>query len=278
MRDSGGFHSRSFGCGTVLRELEDDPVGFRNLGCPPWILGGVKHVSVTERPFEERLLAEMQRLQRHAEQRVALAGADDLVQETLLRAWRGRDSFDASRDLWPWLRTVADRAAVRRHEVEARQPATDRTAEVEAESASDEAEREPPFDVAPFLEQLRPDEREVVERFYFGGASIADIARDRSCPEGTVKSQLSRARMRLAGLLGGMMLGVAAIVWVNLPGDEPGIENAPARLAFHSITIEHVEPEPARLARKDLSKTIDRGWVVVGGVTPDNPKAPDGVK
>ncbi|MFT6832651.1 MAG: hypothetical protein ACJAZN_002829, partial [Planctomycetota bacterium] len=24
MHDSGGFHSRSFGCGTVLRELKDD--------------------------------------------------------------------------------------------------------------------------------------------------------------------------------------------------------------------------------------------------------------
>ncbi|QDV05589.1 ECF RNA polymerase sigma factor SigL [Planctomycetes bacterium Poly30] len=227
------------------------------------------------RPFEERLLAELQRLQRHAEQRAAdRAAADDLVQETLLRAWRGRASFDPERELWPWLRVVADNAASRRAEVEARQPETDRAIAVELEPDGSEPEREPPFDVRPFLEKLRAEEREVVERFYFGGASIAEIARDRSCAEGTVKSQLSRARMRLAGMLAGLVLGLGALMWWFWP--PPPLEPAPARLAYHSLTVEHIEPEPAKLAVRDLSKTTRRGWTVVGAVTAETQDSPPG--
>lgn len=245
--------------------------------------GGVEPVSTAiPRPFEERLLTQIQRLQSHAEHRAGAAAADDVVQETLLRAWRCRDSFDPAREIWPWLKTVAERAAARRFEVEARQPATDGSTEVEHEPGRQDDGREPPFDVRPFLAKLRPEEREVVERFYFGGASIAEIARDRSCAEGTVKSQLSRARTRLAGMLAGLVLALGAIFWTLWPARSsepvPARAPAPARLAFHSLTVEHVRVEAPKLATKDLSKTTHRGWVVVGAVTPETERAPKGRK
>lgn len=37
---------------------------------------------------------------------------EDLVQETFLRAYRAFDDFDADRPLWPWLSTIASRAAI----------------------------------------------------------------------------------------------------------------------------------------------------------------------
>ena len=230
----------------------------------------------TPRPFEERLLAELQRLRQHADQRMAhrdgAAAADDLVQETLLRAWQARASFDPGRDLWPWLRTVAENAANRGLEVEARQPLTDRTVTIELEAKRAEPEREPPFDLRPFLAKLRPDEREVVESFYLKGVSIAEIARGRNCPEGTVKSQLSRARMRLARLLAGLMLGLAALGWALWPARL--VAPTPARVASHSISVEYLIPEPAKLATRDRSKTTHRGWIVVGAVTPETEGSP----
>lgn len=40
------------------------------------------------------------------------AAAEDLAQETLIRALHALDRFDASRPLWPWLRRIASNAAI----------------------------------------------------------------------------------------------------------------------------------------------------------------------
>ncbi len=132
------------------------------------------------------------RLQRFAERRHGAAQADDIVQETLLRAWKGRGGFDESKELWPWLRTVAGHVAAKRFESEARLG----TECADVELIHGEPLREPAVseETQAILQRLQGGEREVVDRFYLHGESVAEIARDRSCPEGTVKSQLSRAR------------------------------------------------------------------------------------
>lgn len=227
------------------------------------------------RPFEERLLGQLVRLQSFAEKRLGAIHADDLVQETLLRAWLGRSGFDASRDLWPWLKTVAENVAVRRLEVEARQPGLSPEGVAEqSESPGSAKDREPPFDVQPFIAQLSPADQEVVERFYFAGASIREIARDRGCPEGTVKSQLSRARRRLAALLGGLVLTVVALMTPRAAHSptEDVTTDSPARLSHYSISVEHTRPAPPELRRVDRSSSTKLGWNVVGAIsTPIDP-------
>jgi RNA polymerase sigma-70 factor (ECF subfamily) len=121
------------------------------------------------------------------------AHAEDIVQETLMRAWRKPsvlDQRDASARAW--LFTVARnlviddaRSARRRHETAT--PAD----ELPEPVAADETERM--LDVwliGDALASLSAEHREVVVRAYYGGLSTAELSAELGIPEGTVKSRL----------------------------------------------------------------------------------------
>lgn len=156
--------------------------------------------------LEGRLTASLPRLRRHLARRRPVPGIelDDLAQEVLARALRYRARYDPRRALWPWLRTLAERvrsdqrtAGKRRAaplsalDPQPPEPAArgDGCARVDAD---DELER--------LLAPLSAREREVLVRFHQHGQSVRAIAAALALPEGTVKSHLSRARRRLAGL------------------------------------------------------------------------------
>ncbi|WP_345504186.1 sigma-70 family RNA polymerase sigma factor [Pedococcus ginsenosidimutans] len=117
--------------------------------------------------------------------------AEDLVQESLLRAWRdpqlgGRSDAQARAWLFTVVRNlVVDRwrSAASRHEVAGLDwvdPVTgDRTGEV--------LDR---WLIADALGSLSADHRRVVAAAYYEGRSVAEIAAELRIPEGTVKSRL----------------------------------------------------------------------------------------
>jgi len=116
------------------------------------------------------------------------ARAEDVVQETMLRAWRrGIADGDSAR---AWLFTVARhlviddvRSARARHEA-----TTDRPPEG---SVGDQVDAL--FEsllVADALRALSPDHRAVVLRAYYGRLTVAEIATELAIPAGTVKSRL----------------------------------------------------------------------------------------
>ncbi|ATG50722.1 RNA polymerase subunit sigma [Brachybacterium vulturis] len=119
------------------------------------------------------------------------ADADDVVQETLLRAWR-RPSILAEdpAQVHGWLVTVAHnlvvdqaRSAYRRHE--------EPVAEQPESTAEDRIDRL--FDallLRDALASLSADHREVIVRAYYGGCSTTELAAALGVPEGTVKSRL----------------------------------------------------------------------------------------
>jgi RNA polymerase sigma-70 factor, ECF subfamily len=113
--------------------------------------------------------------------------AEDVVQETFLRAWRnaGRLSGDAR----PWLFTVARRIVidVRRQ----RRPAPAGAAPVSpATAAPDELEQALlSWDVTEAFRTLSADHRAVLVEVHFRDRSIAEAARVLEIPEGTVKSR-----------------------------------------------------------------------------------------
>lgn len=124
------------------------------------------------------------------------AAADDVVQESLVRAWRRRETYDSSRGTAAvWLLAItADRAG--RHRARHRDSAE--LVDVAAE-APDVVSR---VAVERAVRLLPRQQRLAVELHYFVGLPVAEAAAVMSLAEGTVKSHLSDARRNLRGLLG----------------------------------------------------------------------------
>jgi RNA polymerase sigma-70 factor, ECF subfamily len=123
--------------------------------------------------------------------------ADDVVQETLLRAWQHPEiAEDPRRSPRAWLFTVARNLVID----EQRSPRVRRAAgSIDAAGA---AERPSPDEVDAALDrlllgdalaQLSTEHRAVIRRAYYLRWSTAQIAADLGIPEGTVKSRLHYA-------------------------------------------------------------------------------------
>ena len=126
------------------------------------------------------------------------ASAHDVVQETLLRAWRHPESLDPARgSTRGWLFTVARRLVIddwrsarnRRESVHADVP--DRVVVDESEQVLQQ------WVVTQALTRLSPEHRAVLGECYFRGRSVAEAARTLAIPEGTVKSRTHYALMNL---------------------------------------------------------------------------------
>lgn len=121
-----------------------------------------------------------------------VARAEDVVQETLLRAWRHPTAMDPTRgSVRGWLFTVAHNIAVDGHRARAARPT-----EVGDDALADVAEPRDDFDraldrwlVADALASLSGNHRDVIVETYYRGRSVAEAARALGVPPGTVKSR-----------------------------------------------------------------------------------------
>ena len=123
--------------------------------------------------------------------------AEDVVQETLLRAWQHPEVIgDTERSARAWLFTVArnmiidDRRSARYRNVVAStdvEGAPEQSTPDEVNAALDR------LLMADAMTQLSVEHRAVVERSYYRGWTTAQIAADLEIAEGTVKSRLHYA-------------------------------------------------------------------------------------
>lgn len=138
--------------------------------------------------------------------------ADDLFQETFLRAVRSAETFDASKSFRPWLTTIAvnlvrDDARRRKLQNEVAVQAAEtrgRGARMVApqEMPDEQAERgDEAVKVRAALQRLTEKEREVVLLHFYERLTLAEAADVLAVPLGTVKSRLHGALERLRGLL-----------------------------------------------------------------------------
>lgn len=118
--------------------------------------------------------------------------ARDVVQETLLRAWRHLDQLDPERpDARSYLFTVARNLITDRWRADQRRPRlVHDDAAMAAEAAPDALDAAVQgWLVADALERLTPEHRQVVEALYFAGHSVSAAAIELGIPAGTVKSR-----------------------------------------------------------------------------------------
>ena len=154
-------------------------------------------------PLKQALLGLIPNLRAFA---VSLCGdierADDLVQESLLKAWNHLDSFQEGTNLRAWLFTILrntyfSECRRRRREVEDR----DGTKAAELAVHPDQQGHLDMQDFRRALNILPPDQREALVLVGAAGFSYEEAAAISACAVGTIKSRVNRARGKLIELL-----------------------------------------------------------------------------
>jgi RNA polymerase sigma-70 factor (ECF subfamily) len=127
--------------------------------------------------------------------------AEDLVQETLLRAWRHPEALDPARgSVRSWLFTTARNLAIDAWRRPGRK-AEVFTNELPERAISDETDSMlQSWLVAEALSQLSLPHREVLVECFYGGRSVSEAAKRLGVPPGTIKSRTHYAlrALRLA--------------------------------------------------------------------------------
>ncbi|WP_189336503.1 sigma-70 family RNA polymerase sigma factor [Actinoplanes ianthinogenes] len=120
--------------------------------------------------------------------------AEDIVQETLLRAWRNAHRLGAQgqQSLRPWLVTVARRIAIDEHRSANARPAETYDRELESfPTTSDETDKVlQSMTVSDALRQLSHSHREILIETYFRGRTVPEAAEVLNLPLGTAKSRV----------------------------------------------------------------------------------------
>jgi RNA polymerase sigma-70 factor (ECF subfamily) len=128
--------------------------------------------------------------------------ADDLVQETLLRALVNIDSFEPGTNLSAWLFTILRNLF--RSEYRKRRREVEDGDGTYAESLKSQPEQEARVEFREFraaLAKLPSDQREALILVGASGFSYEEAANICGCAVGTIKSRVNRARTRLAELM-----------------------------------------------------------------------------
>src|ERR687889_2291373 len=128
--------------------------------------------------------------------------ADDLVQETLLRAYANINSFQPGTNMSAWMFTILRNLF--RSEYRKRRREVEDTDGSYAESLKSHPEQNSRLEFQEFraaLAKLPPDQREALILVGASGFSYEEAANICGCAVGTIKSRVNRARSRLASLL-----------------------------------------------------------------------------
>ena len=131
--------------------------------------------------------------------------AEDLAQETFVKAFRSLAAFDTTRRLSSWLFRIAHNTAI-----DAMRRARPPQVPIETVPSAADAPDEPPDPVErqelghaleAALDTLRPDQRAAIVLRYENGLSFDEIGTILGVPEVTARSHVHRARKELARLL-----------------------------------------------------------------------------
>ena len=129
--------------------------------------------------------------------------ADDLVQETILRAWEKRASFQPGTNLTAWLFTILRNQFHTTYRKQKREVEDgDGIYAARLKSAPEQLHKLELQDLRSALQQSAPEQREAVLLVAAEGVSYEDAAAICGVAVGTIKSRVNRARTRLAELMG----------------------------------------------------------------------------
>jgi RNA polymerase sigma-70 factor (ECF subfamily) len=132
--------------------------------------------------------------------------ADDLVQETMARAWKARASFRPGTNARAWTHRILFNTYINHYRKKKRERQA--LEELRGMSVGSTQPRHEGLgdEVLAALHALQPEFREAVELVDLNNLSYQDAAKRLACPVGTVMSRLHRGRKRLRSALQGYAL------------------------------------------------------------------------
>ncbi|MFJ6700787.1 sigma-70 family RNA polymerase sigma factor [Streptomyces sp. NPDC091272] len=118
--------------------------------------------------------------------------AEDVVQETLIRAWKNAGRLDrATGSVRPWLVTVARRIVIDLHRSRQARPVEVDPSPLEVLPAEDEIDKALwLMTIGDALDDLTPAHREALVETYFKGRTVGEAADVLGVPTGTVRSRV----------------------------------------------------------------------------------------
>ncbi|MES2709698.1 MAG: sigma-70 family RNA polymerase sigma factor [Verrucomicrobiota bacterium] len=128
--------------------------------------------------------------------------AEDVTQETFVKAWRSLPRYRPQHSFCPWLFTIARRTAL--NHLRARRPAEelkDHDMMVEENPGGMAADRDDAAAVWTTARRLKPDQYEALWLRYGEGFAVSEVARIMNSNALRVRVLLHRARGRMAGWL-----------------------------------------------------------------------------
>lgn len=166
---------------------------------------------MTDEAFGKRMVAQMPYLRAFA---ISLCGsysqADDLVQETLVKAWSHADSFKPDTNFRAWLVTILRNTYFSEYRKRSREVQdVDNVIAEQVQVKGGQESKAIISDVQKALNKLAPEHREILLMIAITELSYEEAAQVCNVAIGTVKSRLNRARAKLAENLG--LTGVSDI-------------------------------------------------------------------
>ena len=130
---------------------------------------------------------------------------DDAVQEAFIRIYQGLPSFSGRSSLSTWIWSVARNHAINIRAKERDDVISlDQTAEIASNRLGPETEfarRTAAEDIDWLLSRLDGNYRQVIELRYLAGKKYKEIAEMLDLPEGTVKTLIHRARIKMKRMM-----------------------------------------------------------------------------
>lgn len=202
------------------------------------------------------------------------ADAEDVVQESFVKAWRAMDRFDSDSPFSPWMRAiVANEARTHLRASRRRSDAIERVGrelartEIPDPSADElilSGEARDEIDRA--IGELGPAAQRVIRLRYELGLSESEMAARLEVPAGTVKSRLSRALGRLREHLLIVILVLIALTAVAVPPVRAAVERILGITGAEKIVRVPQLPEGTSPRPFDWGPVVDPGSI--GAVNP----------
>jgi RNA polymerase sigma-70 factor, ECF subfamily len=150
--------------------------------------------------FQERIEATIPALRRYARALTRESeAADDIVQDTLVRALRSEHLFHGG-DMRAWLYTILTNVNRNRLRTLSRRPSLIPIKDSDAAMSGPESGSR---DIARALDELAEDQRSALLLVVLEGLTYREVAEVQGVPIGTVMSRLARARMQIKAYLDG---------------------------------------------------------------------------